>query len=175
MKANILNYINKLQAYKTAIKNLHWASKKMSEHKLLDEIADSLADIQDEIAEIAQGIYGKIKKNQLKPRRYNISNSKKMLADLIKDTKAFCDTVQGKNETGLRSVIESFLGELNKFDYLMDMCIKEDIKRKYSNLIREERKIKQPIRITEQDINKMVENALNNYYSFKNSNKRKLY
>ena len=49
MRSNILNYINKLQSYKTAIKNLHWSSKRMSEHKLLDDIADSVAENQDEI------------------------------------------------------------------------------------------------------------------------------
>ena len=100
MRSNILNYINKLQSYKTAIKNLHWSSKRMSEHKLLDEIADSVADNQDEIAEIAQGVYGKIKNNELKPRRYKITDSRKMLNDLIKDTKDFHSTINGKELIG---------------------------------------------------------------------------
>lgn len=133
MRSNILNYINKLQSYKTAIKNLHWSSKRMSEHKLLDEIADSVADNQDEIAEIAQGIYGKIKNNELKPRRYKITDSRKMLNDLIKDTKDFHSTINGKELIGLRSVVESFIGELNKFSYLIVMCLKEDFKRNFKN------------------------------------------
>ena len=131
MRSNILNYINKLQSYKTAIKNLHWSSKRMSEHKLLDEIADSVGEIQDEIAEIAQGIYGKIKNNELKPRRYKITDSRKMLNDLIKDTKDFHSTINGKELIGLRSVVESFIGELNKFSYLIVMCLKEDFKRNF--------------------------------------------
>lgn len=131
MRSNILNYINKLQSYKTAIKNLHWSSKRMSEHKLLDDIADSVAENQDEIAEIAQGIYGKIKNNELKPRRYKIIDSRKMIDDLTKDTKEFHSTINGKELIGLRSVVESFIGELNKFKYLMVMCVKEDFKRNY--------------------------------------------
>lgn len=131
MRSNILNYINKLQSYKTAIKNLHWSSKKMSEHKLLDDIADSVADNQDEIAEIAQGIFGKIKNNELKPKRYKIVDSKKMLDDMLRDTQAFYATINGKNLTGLRSVVENFIGELNKFKYLIVMCIKEDFKRNF--------------------------------------------
>lgn len=131
MRSNILNYINKLQSYKTAIKNLHWSSKRMSEHKLLDDIADSVAENQDEIAEIAQGIYGKIKNNELKPRRYKIIDSRKMIEDLTKDTKEFHSTINGKELIGLRSVVESFIGELNKFKYLMVMCVKEDFKRNY--------------------------------------------
>ena len=131
MRSNILNYINKLQSYKTAIKNLHWSSKKMSEHKLLDDIADSVADNQDEIAEIAQGIFGKIKNNELKPKRYKIVDSKKMLDDILKDTQSFYATINGKNLIGLRSVVENFIGELNKFKYLIVMCIKEDFKRNF--------------------------------------------
>lgn len=161
MKKNILNYVNKLQAYKTAIKNLHWSSKKMSEHKLLDDIADSLAENQDEIAEIAQGIFGKIKKNELKPRRYNITNSLKMLRDLTKDTKDFCEELKGKELTGLRSVVESFIGELNKFDYLMDMCIKEDIKRNLKNKLNESKEMKRKlVRLTESDLHRIVENSV---------------
>ena len=131
MRSNILNYINKLQSYKTAIKNLHWSAKKMSEHKLLDDIADSVAENQDEIAEIAQGIFGKIKVNELKPRRYKITDSRKMIEDLTKDTKEFHSTINSKELIGLRSVVESFIGELNKFKYLMVMCVKEDFKRNF--------------------------------------------
>ena len=68
MKRSILIYINKLQAYKTAIKNIHWSSNNMSEHKLFDDIEDAVADVQDEIAEVAQGVYGKLKLNELKPK-----------------------------------------------------------------------------------------------------------
>ena len=100
----------------------------MNEHKLLDDIADSVANNQDEIAEMCQGLYGKIKLNELKPKRYNITNSKKLLADMLRDTKSFYSSIKGRELTGVRSVVESFIGELNKFVYLMDMCIKEDIK-----------------------------------------------
>ena len=137
MKTNILNYINKLQAYKTAIKNLHWSSKHMSEHKLLDEIADSVSNNQDEIAEMCQGLYGKIELNELKPKRYKIINSKKMLFDLLRDTKSFNSSIKGRELTGVRSVVEAFIGEINKFVYLMDMCIKEDIKQNFKSSLNE--------------------------------------
>ena len=154
MKTNILNYINKLQGYKTAIKNLHWSSKHMSEHKLLDEIADSVANNQDEIAEMCQGLYGKIKLNELKPKRYKITNSKKMLFDLLKDTKSFYSSIKGRELTGVRSVVESFIGEINKFVYLMDMCIKEDIKRNLKTNINES------LKINEKDLRESIQLAI---------------
>jgi DNA-binding ferritin-like protein len=162
MKTNILNYINKLQAYKTAIKNLHWSSKHMSEHKLLDEIADSVANNQDEIAEMCQGLYGKIKLNELKPKRYKITNSKKMLFDLLRDTKSFNSSIKGRELTGVRSVVEAFIGEINKFVYLMDMCIKEDIKRNFKSSLNESNSIINETLLRE-TIQKAIKNSLNEW------------
>lgn len=162
MKTNILNYINKLQGYKTAIKNLHWSSKHMSEHKLLDEIADSVANNQDEIAEMCQGLYGKIKINELKPKRYKITNSKKMLFDLLRDTKSFNSSIKGRELTGVRSVVEAFIGEINKFVYLMDMCIKEDIKRNFKSSLNESNSTINETLLRE-TIQKAIKNSLNEW------------
>lgn len=153
-------YVNKLQAYKTAIKNLHWNSKNMSEHKLWDDIADSVAKNQDDIAEISQGLFGKIKYNELKPRRYNITNSKKTLADIIKDTKMFYGTIKRSNDfIGLRSVVENFIAELDKFTYLMDFCIKEDIKRNLK-MMNEAKNNK--ILLGENELRNVIREAINN-------------
>lgn len=164
MKRNVLSFVNRLQSYKTAIKNLHWSSKHMSEHKLWDDIADSVANVQDEVAEIAQGLFGKIKPNELKPRRYNITNSKKTLNDILKDTKLFYSTIKrGDTFVGIRSSVEAFIGELEKFQYLMDMCIKEDIKRNIKNSLNES---KQPtsnkIKLTENQLRNLIREAIYN-------------
>ena len=144
MKRNIMSYLNKIQSYRTAIKNLHWSASNMSEHKLMDDVDEKVADFQDELAEVAQGVYGQIKRNELKPRKYAIVNSKKMLADLMKDTKQFYSTIKRSNDCiGLRSVVETFIGDLGKFEYLLTLCLKEDIKarmiieNKFRSIIRE--------------------------------------
>lgn len=129
MKSIIMSYINKLHGYKTAVKNLHWSAKNMSEHKLCDDIIDSIDKNEDEIAEICQGIYKQIKLNELKPIQYKISSTDKMLVDLLNDTKEFHSKLTNERYIGLRSVIESFMGEINKFQYLIRFCIKEDFKR----------------------------------------------
>lgn len=136
MKNSILIYLNKLQSYRTAIKNIHWSSSNMSEHKLFDDIEDSVAEAQDSIAEIAQGIYGQIKLNELRPKRYQITTSKKMLQDLLNDTTKFLSTlVRNKNLVGLKSVVENFVGEINQNMYLLDFCLKEDLKRRIKNIV----------------------------------------
>lgn len=111
----------------------------MSEHKLFDDIEDAVADVQDEIAEVAQGVYGKLKLNELKPRRYNISTSKKMLQDLLNDTQQFLTTLRSKELVGVKSTVEAFIGKLNQFKYLLDFCLKEDLKRRIKTKINENR------------------------------------
>lgn len=156
MKSSILVYINKLQAYRTAIKNIHWSSNNMSEHKLFDDIGDTVSDVQDEVAEMAQGIYGKLKFNELKPKRYNITSSKKMLQDLLSTTETFLQTLnRNKSLVGIKSVIENFVGELNKYLYLLDFCLKEDLKRRLKNQINENK-----IVISESDLRNIIREAI---------------
>ena len=129
MKDNIMSYINKLEGYKTAIKSMHWDAKNMSEHKLWDDIAGSVSDIQDNVSEMAQGIYGQIAKNNLKPTPYTASSPKQFLDDVLSSTKEFYKTIQeGDDYIGIRSEIENFIGEINKYKYLMNITIKESKK-----------------------------------------------
>lgn len=112
----------------------------MSEHKLFDDIEDAVSDVQDEIAEVAQGVYGRLKLNELKPRRYNISSSKKMLQDLLNDTQQFLTTLRSKELVGIKSSIEAFIGKIDQFKYLLDFCLKEDLKRRIVTKINENRR-----------------------------------
>lgn len=152
MKTEILSYINVLHGYTTAIKNLHWSSESMSEHKLCDDIAETLADNEDEIAEIAQGIFGKITKNELKPVSYTIESTQKMLSDLLKATEEFYSKLDGTQFIGLRSVVENFLGEINKYQYLIKFCLKETLKRKYSKPLNENKTVS----LTTKQLNNIV-------------------
>lgn len=129
MKDVIIAYINKLHGYKTAVKNLHWSAKNMSEHKLCDDIISLIDDNEDEIAEICQGIHKQIKLNELKPIQYKIVSTDKLLYDLLNDTNEFLNKLNGKRYIGLKSVLENFISELNKFKYLIRFCVKEDFKR----------------------------------------------
>lgn len=135
MDRRILNYISKIQSYRTAIKNLHWSSKNMSEHKLNDEIDDKIDEYQDEFAEIAQGIFGKIEVGKLKPKYYKVESTKKLLEDILRDTKAIYSYLKGRQFIGLRSVVETFIADVNKYQYLLKFVLKEDVKRRLSMVV----------------------------------------
>ena len=154
MDKNIMNYINILHGYTTAIKNLHWSSGNMNEHELCDDIADTICDNEDLIAEVAQGIYGQIKKNELKPVKYTIETTPKMLNDLLRETETFYGKIkENKKYIGLRSIVENFLGEINKYQYLIKLCLKEDLKRRIEGN-------KQVIHLTESDIHRMIKESV---------------
>lgn len=46
MNKTILDYINKCEGWKTAIKQLHWDADNLSQHKLCDDIAEKIADFK---------------------------------------------------------------------------------------------------------------------------------
>lgn len=163
MKTNVLKYLNELQGYRTAIKNLHWSSSNMSEHKLWDDIDSSVGEAQDEIAEVAQGMYGQIKKNELKPISYTIKNSKEALNAIINDTKSFYETLNDESNIQLKSVVESFLADLEKYKYLLDISLKEDIQTRMGKKINE--KVSQErntMRLTETELRGIIREAVDN-------------
>ena len=61
MKKVILDYINKMEGWKTAIKSLHWDADNLSQHQLCDDIADRIAEFQDQVSEVEQSITGNLR------------------------------------------------------------------------------------------------------------------
>lgn len=127
MKENIMKYINELEGFKTCIKNSHLSANNMNVHKLFDDIASAVSDVQDKVAEISQGLYGKIQKNELKAIGCEMTTENGFLDKLLKATTDFYSSIKdGEDYIGLRSDIESFIGEIQKFQYLMKLCITEN-------------------------------------------------
>lgn len=137
MRADVLNFINKLEGYKTAVKNLHWSSKNLSQHKLFDDVADSLSDFQDKVSEVEQAINGRIPVNKIHGEKYTISTPQKMLVDLLSDVKRFYGGLQklGQDYIGMRSDCEAYISDIQRQQYLLDFTLKENLRRRLRNAI----------------------------------------
>ena len=139
IQRSIIFYINKLQGFKTALKNLHWSSKNLNEHELMERFEDIVSKHQDEVAEITQGIFHtKIENNKLQPKPYTIKTPSRLFNDVLKAAENVYDTIQKRKKyIGLRSEIEAFIGQVNKQIYLLDMCvpISESTKRDVRNAL----------------------------------------
>lgn len=138
MNKNILNYLEKCEGWKTALKQLHWNSSNLSQHKLCDDITDRLADFQDQIGEVEQSITGNLPFNKLKPISYTVENLKKFVEDVIADTNEFYNKVKGMGEkyVGMASDCESYLSDMQRNLYLVNFTMKEDFKRSYRNKVK---------------------------------------
>ena len=123
MTKEVLKFVNRLEGFKTAIKNLHWNAKNMSQHKLCDDIADRIADFQDQVSEVEQSITGNLKFNRLSPIKYRISSLKKFVKDVISYTNSFYKELQKKGDEyiGMRSDVESFLSDMQRNLYLVNL------------------------------------------------------
>lgn len=137
MKAIVLKFVNKLEGYKTAVKNLHWGSKNMSQHKLFDDVAESLADFQDKVSEVEQSMSGRLPMNKLSGEKYEITSPQQMLKDLYDDVMAFYKGLEslGEDYTGMRSDCEAYLSEIQRQQYLLDFTLKEELRRRLRNAI----------------------------------------
>ena len=130
MKKYILDFICKLEGFKTGIKQLHWDAKSLSQHQLCDDIAGIIADYQDKVSEVEQSISGKLPVNNLKGTPYKVTTLKKFVEDVISSTNDFYHKLQkeGDRYIGMRSDTESFLSYLQRQLYLVNFTIKESLK-----------------------------------------------
>ena len=160
MQKNIMQYLNKLEGFKAAIKNIHWSSKKMPEHEYMDDFEDLVSSHQDYVAEIAQGIFGKIKNNELKAVHYTIKTPQKLMKDVLKAAENFYATIQKQKKfIGLRSVMEDFMAKINQGTYMLDMALIENVVNKSLNMIKESKDInpnKKVVRLTESKLKQMI-------------------
>lgn len=157
IQKSILIYLSKLEGFKTAIKNCHWAAKSMNAHEFMDSLEDIVSDHQDLVAEITQGAYNtKIKVNDFKPKPYRISTFTKLVSDIYNAADRFYSTIQGnKRFIGLRSVMEDFMGKMQQQAYLNAMCTEGTMR--VMNILKENNK-SDKMRITEDVFIDLVEN-----------------
>ena len=139
MNKKVLSFVNKLEGYKTAIKELHWDADNMSQHELCDKIADSIAEFQDTVSEVEQSITGKLATGRLKPVSYKVTSLKKFVEDVLDATNTFYKSIEdeGDSYTGMRSDCESFLSEMQRNLYLVNFTMKEDLKRRIAGKLNE--------------------------------------
>ena len=139
MNKTVLAFVNKLEGYKTAIKQLHWDAKNMSQHELCDDIADSIAEFQDTVSEVEQSITGKLKVNSLNPTEYKIKDLKSFVQDVLDETNSFYKKVKDMGDTyvGMASDCESFLSDMQRKLYLVNFTMKEDFKRELRSMLSE--------------------------------------
>lgn len=141
MKQNILDFLNDLEGYKTSCLSLHWGSNNMSEHNLFDEISSYIKATEDTISEIAQGVYGQMSKEELKPNEKKITNPSTFIDDVLSSTKTFYESLDDSfDNIGMKSSTENFIAEMQKCKYLVKLAVKENELKESKSRIKMNRK-----------------------------------
>lgn len=168
MDSRVFKFVCQLEGFKTAIKSLHWDSKNLSQHKLCDDIAERIADFQDQVSEVEQAISGNLALNKLKPISYKVKGLKSFVEDVISATNKFYKKVNnmGIKYVGMSSDCESFLSDMQRNLYLVNFTLKEEFKREYRKKINEQ---KRELTIScgkiREIVNESVKKCVNEYVS----------
>ena len=118
-----ISFLNQLEGWKTKCNNLHCAVPKNNIHVYLDEFLDILSDYQDSLAEGYMGILGKMQPNAIKGVPSETLNAYEFIAEVKAKTLAFYDKIpQSTIYKGITSECETFIQNINKYDYLFHLC-----------------------------------------------------
>ena len=118
-----INFLNQLEGWKTKCKNLHWAAHKKNIHVYLDEFLEVLSDYQDGLAEGYMGILGRMQPNVIKGIPSDSLNALDFIKDIKNKTIIFYNKIPKDTiYKGIASECETFIQNLNKYDYLFRLC-----------------------------------------------------
>ena len=119
-----INFLCRIEGWKTKCKNLHWSAPNDSMHRRLDDLADVLSSYQDTLAEDYMGISGKVRPDILNGIPSNAIEPNALISEIIENTLNFYFQVnQTPIYAGIKSETETFIHNLNKIKYLFSLCI----------------------------------------------------
>lgn len=119
-----LDFICKLEGWKTKCKNLHWAAPKKNVHVYLDEFLEVISDYQDTVAEGIMGVLNiHLQPNDVKGDPGNSQNAAEFVNEVKEGTIDFYTRIPNNPlYAGLKSECETFIQNANKYDYLFSLC-----------------------------------------------------
>lgn len=117
-KENAVNFLSSLEGYHQQLKMLHWGADKHAKHILTDEIDGEVLSFEDEIAEMAMGFLNEKISDDLKALLPENKELRGLLDELIEEVAKFEDELTEKENRGIVSTCDDFIGKLNKFKYL---------------------------------------------------------
>ena len=119
-----LDFICKLEGWKTKCKNLHWAAPKKNVHVYLDEFLEVISDYQDTVAEGIMGVLSvHLGPNDVKGDPGNTQTAQQFVDEVKAGTLSFYKQIpENPLYAGLKSECETFIQNVNKYDYLFSLC-----------------------------------------------------
>ena len=109
-----INFINKLEGFKTKCKNLHWSAPKKNIHVYLDEFLDVISDYQ--------GILGHMQPNAIEGVKSQSLNAIDFINEVKIATETFYNNIPSDTcYVGIKSETETFIHNIFKYKYLFEL------------------------------------------------------
>ena len=120
LRGVVVKFLGQLEGIHIVLKELHWAADRNAEHVLLDEIDGGVLGLLDEVAEVTMGLLDEqFGRGDLKVEECDCSDCKAILARI---EEVVLDAKKGIGDepkhAGLQSVLDDFLANVNKWNYL---------------------------------------------------------
>ncbi len=156
---NTSDIVAGLQELQNQVKYFHWQTKSYSQHQALGGVFDSITDLIDTFVETLMGKYGRPSTKGQKFEMFdfddiNIEEWTGGVCDLLI---SFSDVLDDTQDTDLLNVRDEMLGEFNKLKYLL--TLKENMNKK------------KVIKLSENDLYRIVKRVINEQAS--DSNRKK--
>ena len=119
-----VDFLCKLEGWKTRCKNLHWAAPNKDIHEYLDDFLEILDGYQDSLAEDIMGVLGsRLNPNSINGTTCRAGNALEFLKQVDTDTIAFYEKISDDtNYVGIKSETENFIHNIKKYNYLFNLC-----------------------------------------------------
>mgnify|MGYP001787734815 FL=1 len=126
MIVEILNFENRLQGYRTRVKELHFAANRHSIHIIMDDFGSSLADFEDNIMEDAQAIHGQYTPGEINPVLPKSLDPEGILKEIRADLINMKDFFESQPMyTGCLNELEDFFHVVNQNIYLVKLSTRD--------------------------------------------------
>lgn len=147
-----------LQELQNQVKYFHWQTKSYAQHQALAEVFDAITDLIDGFVEILMGKYGRPSTKGQKFEMFDFED-----VDMFDWTSGVCDllisfsdVLDDTQDTDLLNIRDEMLAEFNKLKYLL--TLNENVKKK------------SVIKLTENDLYRIVKRVINEQGEEKQAN-----
>ena len=119
-----IDFLCRLEGWKTRCKNLHWAAPKKNIHVYLDEFFFFFSGFQDALAEDIMGLLGsRLSPNSINGTSCSSDNAIDFINQVNTATIIFYNKISDNpNYVGIKSETETFIHNIKKYNYLFNLC-----------------------------------------------------
>jgi len=156
---NTSDIVSGLQELQNQVKYFHWQTKSYAQHQALGRVFDSITELIDTFVETLMGKYGRPSTKGQKFEMFDLEdvNIEEWTGGVCDLLISFSDVLDDVQDTDLLNVRDEMLQEFNQLKYLL--TLKENMKKK------------KVIKLTENDLYRIVKRVINEQASDLNRKK----